>query len=197
MNATARALLEHAAHPDAPDTVLFARLIGARIEHGDLPLLGLDRDALTALMRRHFPRDTDSPRAPIVAFASFAASQTPHRAFVRDLHGLLMWHDRSAADHTAHADDARCLASIIAAASLRPDHLWRDLGLDGRDDVTAMLGRHYPELIARNTDNLRWKKFLAREVAQANGVAPTCAPGCPGCEDYGFCYPEQTLSRAG
>ncbi|KND60831.1 Nitrogenase FeMo-cofactor synthesis molybdenum delivery protein NifQ [Candidatus Burkholderia verschuerenii] len=168
--------------------MLFARLIGARIDGGDLPLLGLDRDAFAALMTRHFPRDTATPRPPL------AVLQTPHRAFVRDLHGLLMWHDRIAAEN---ADDARCLASIIAAAALRPDHLWRDLGLSGRDDVTAMLGRHYPELIARNTENLRWKKFLAQEVAHANGVAPTCAPGCPGCEDYGFCYPAETLSGVG
>ena len=86
-------------------------------------------------------------------------------------------------------EDAHCLATIISAASLRPDHLWRDLGLSGRDDVTDMLERHYPMLVARNTTNLRWKKFLAQEVAHAQGVAPTSAPGCPGCDDYGFCYP--------
>jgi nitrogen fixation protein NifQ len=39
--------------------------------------------------------------------------------------------------------------------------------------------------------NLRWKKFLAQEVALANGRAVTFAPGCPGCEDFAFCYPER------
>jgi nitrogen fixation protein NifQ len=181
MNASARALLAHAANPDVPDTVLFARLIGARIESDDLRLLGLDRHALAALVARHFPHDLPAPHAPIAPLV------TPHASFVRDLHGLLMWHDRTAA---RHREDAHCLATIISAASLRPDHLWRDLGLSGRDDVTDMLERHYPALVARNTANLRWKKFLAQEVAHANGVAPTCAPGCPGCEDYGFCYPD-------
>jgi nitrogen fixation protein NifQ len=180
MNPSARALLDHAVHPDAPETVLFARLIGARIAQGDLPLLGLDRHAFDALISRHFPHSDIGTRMPPVPLL------TPHRTFVRDLHGLLMWHDRTA---RGDRDDARCLASIIAAAALRPDHLWRDLGLDGRDDVSAMLGRHYPDLVARNVENLRWKKFLAQEVARANGVAPTCAPGCPGCEDYAFCYP--------
>jgi nitrogen fixation protein NifQ len=37
--------------------------------------------------------------------------------------------------------------------------------------------------------NLRWKKFLAQEVALANGREPTFAPGCPGCEDFSLCYP--------
>jgi nitrogen fixation protein NifQ len=182
MNVAARALLSGASDPTAADTVLFARLIGARIEDGDVPLLGLMRVELAALVRRHFPHASfDADAAPRIAFA------TPHRAFVHDLHALLMWHDHTA---LAHHEDAHCLASIIAAASLRPDHLWRDLGLDGRDDVTAMLGRHYPELVARNLENLRWKKFLAQQVAHANGVAATCAPGCPGCEDFAFCYPQ-------
>ncbi|SAK43494.1 hydrogenase [Caballeronia pedi] len=179
MNAPARALLAHAAHPDAPDTVLFARLIGARIESNDLLLLGLDAGAFTALIGRHFP-GAAVDRAPGAILSS------PHRVFVRDLHGLLMWHDRTA---NRYREDAFCLATIIAAASLRPDHLWRDLGLGGRDDVSEMLARHYPVLVARNVANLRWKKFLAQEVAYARGVAPTCAPGCPGCEDYGVCYP--------
>jgi nitrogen fixation protein NifQ len=187
MNAAARALLDAATDAAAPDTVLFARLIGARIERGDLHLLGLVRAELAALARRHFPRAAwHLDDAPVTALA------TPHRAFVHDLHALLMWHDHTA---LAHPEDAHCLASIIAAASLRPDHLWRDLGLDGRDDVTAMLERHYPELVARNVDNLRWKKFLAQQVAHANGFAATCAPGCPGCEDYAFCYPADAARR--
>ena len=181
MNPSARDLLAHASDPDAPDTVLFARLLGARIESDDLRLLGLDRRVLAALVARHFPHDAHALRAPIAPLV------TSHARFLRDLHGLLMRHDCTA---MRHPEDAHCLATIIAAASLRPDHLWRDLGLAGRDDVTDMLGRHYPALVARNTANLRWKKFLAQEVAHERGDAPTSAPGCPGCEDFGFCYPD-------
>ncbi len=60
-----------------------------------------------------------------------------------------------------------------------------------------MLTRHYPELIVRNVENLRWKKFLAQQVAHANGVAPMYAPGCPGCEDFGFCYPREAARLSG
>jgi nitrogen fixation protein NifQ len=184
MNDAARALLSRAIAPASPDTVLFARLIGARIEKNDVPLLGLDAAEFAALVHRHFP---DAAFAEPHEAPRFAPRQT----FVRDLHALLMWHDRMA---SRHAEDAHCLAMIIAAASLRPDHLWRDLGLDNRDDVTAMLDRHYPDLIARNVANLRWKKFLAQQVAHANGTMPTCAPGCPGCEDYAFCYPDKPVA---
>jgi nitrogen fixation protein NifQ len=88
--------------------------------------------------------------------------------------------------------DTECLASIIAHACLRPDHLWRDLGLTGRDEVTDMLSRYFPALVARNVDGMRWKKFLARELALSLGMTPQPAPGCPGCEDFGFCFGDKT-----
>jgi nitrogen fixation protein NifQ len=46
--------------------------------------------------------------------------------------------------------------------------------------------RHYPAFIARNVKALRWKKFLALEVALANGRPVTFARGCPGCEDFAY-----------
>ncbi|AOJ26969.1 nitrogen fixation protein NifQ [Burkholderia seminalis] len=104
---------------------------------------------------------------------------------------------RSAAAH-ADTPDARLFGVLIAARACRnelsllglsPDHLWRDLGLDGRDAVSAMLDRYFPALAARNVTHLRWKKFLALEVAASLGAPPGPAPGCPGCEDFGFCFP--------
>ena len=44
-------------------------------------------------------------------------------------------------------------------------------------------------LVARNVDSLRWKKFLARELALSLGLEPGPAPGCPGCEDFRHCFP--------
>ncbi len=75
----------HASNPDSPDTVLFVRLIGARIEHGDVPLLGLTRAELRALAARHFPHDSSA-----LDVVPIALIDTPHRAFVHDLHALLM-----------------------------------------------------------------------------------------------------------
>ena len=175
-------LLNHAPQRNAADTIMFARLIGAKLASGELLHLGLTRAALEALRSRHFP-DAKSLHAVPEPIAVHE-----HRPFVDALHAFLLHHESSLA---ATDDDALCLATIIATACLRPDHLWRDLGLDGRDDVTAILTRHYPQLVARNTDNTRWKKFLARELAGSQGCEPAPAPGCPGCEDYSFCYPSR------
>ena len=62
--------------------------------------------------------------------------------------------------------------------------------------MTDLLSRHYPALVAHNTANLRWKAFLAQEVALAQGRLPGPAPGCPGCEDFGHCFPALAAQRA-
>ncbi|CAB3787399.1 hypothetical protein LMG28614_02494 [Paraburkholderia ultramafica] len=163
------------------DTRLFAKLIAARDAHNELALLGLQPREWHALLARHF-RQAAVPALPLAV--SINANANEHANFIRTLHTLLLTHTST----TVHADDARCMATIIAHACLRPDHLWRDLGLAGRDEVTWMLTRYFPTLVALNVANLRWKKFLAAQRALSLGLQPGPAPGCPGCEDYGHCF---------
>jgi nitrogen fixation protein NifQ len=174
-------LLNSAPRRADADTVTFARLIGAKLASGELLHLGLARDMFGALAARHFPGAIE-----IEAFPERIAD-AQHQPFVEKLRKLLLRYERPP---VSNAVDAWCLATIIATACLRPDHLWRDLGLNGREDVTEILTRHYPRLVARNVDQLRWKRFLAQQLALAEGRAPGPAPGCPGCEDFGFCFPE-------
>jgi nitrogen fixation protein NifQ len=180
-DAWVKILLDRARNREVADTIAFARLIGAKFASGDLLYLGLARDTLGALLTRHFPGAVELEGFP----EHIADAQ--HQPFVDQLRTLLLRFERTP---VANAVDAWCFATIIATACLRPDHLWRDLGLDGRDDVTEIMTRHYPRLVARNVDNLRWKKFLAQQLALAHGRVPAPAPGCPGCEDFGFCFPK-------
>lgn len=166
----------------SPDTQLFAKLIATRDVRNELALLGLKAPAWRALLARHFACAA-APAAP--AAMPLVVDSGGHVEFVHTLHALLLTHASAA----VNADDAHCLASIIAHACLRPDHLWRDLGLAGRDEVTWMLTRYFPTLVALNVANLRWKKFLAEQRALSLGLVPGPSPGCPGCEDYGHCLP--------
>ena len=183
-------LLAASATPGAAETALFATLLAA---HDDPSLLGLSAEQSVLLYGRHFGV-MQPPGASLVIRSEEQAG------FVSALVAFLLSHVREsgAADtaDTADTADAQCLASIIAHACLRPDHLWRDLGLSGRDEVTDMLSRYFPALVARNVDGMRWKKFLARELALSLGRAPQPAPGCPGCEDFGFCFGDQSDHRA-
>ncbi|WP_446903988.1 nitrogen fixation protein NifQ [Burkholderia sp. YIM B11467] len=179
-------LLHAAANADTPDARLFGALVTARACRNELALLGLSRAQLAGLLTRQFPHLPSADAGALVSTVAMALLPSTHAAFVATLHTRLM----DDANPAAPRDDADCLASIIAHACLRPDHLWRDLGLDGRDAVSAMLDRFFPALAARNVAHLRWKKFLAQEVAASLGVPPGPAPGCPGCEDFGFCFPQ-------
>ncbi|MFL9902031.1 nitrogen fixation protein NifQ [Paraburkholderia fungorum] len=179
------AWLAAATHAASPDTQLFARLIAARDVRHELALLGLPPRAWRALLERHFAHAPASVLAPWSALPPVDTRE--HAQFVETLHALLLTHASTAVD----ANDAQCLASIIAHACLRPDHLWRDLGLAGREEVTWMLTRYFPTLVVLNVGNLRWKKFLAQQRALSVGLEPGPAPGCPGCEDYGHCFPNR------
>ncbi|WP_414448218.1 nitrogen fixation protein NifQ [Burkholderia sp. 22PA0099] len=172
----------------AGDAALFAALIRARSGDaggdaggdpcGELAWLGLSHEVFACLLARHGLPDVAAAWVEPVLPVS-------HAAFVDALRIRLL----ADASPEVDADDARCLASIVSHACLRPDHLWRDLGLDGREAVSAMLTRFFPAVAARNTGALRWKKFLAQDLALSRGEAPAPAPGCPGCEDYGQCFP--------
>ncbi|HDR9583027.1 TPA: nitrogen fixation protein NifQ [Burkholderia stabilis] len=180
-----QALLSATNSSDSSDARLFGTLVAARACRNELSLLGLSPGQLTGLLARQFPRLPATDAAEFVPAIAIVLLPAEHSAFVATLHARLM----GDANPAVARDDADCLASIIAHACLRPDHLWRDLGLDGRDAVSAMLDRYFPALAARNVAHLRWKRFLAQEVAASLGVPPGPAPGCPGCEDFGFCFP--------
>jgi nitrogen fixation protein NifQ len=178
-----QALLAGASDARSPDAILFATLIAARDGRNELALTGLSKVQLDALLARHFPHCAQPAASASPVAVVF--QNTMHADFVAALRALLLEHQGPLVGY----DDAECLASLIAHACLRPDHLWRDLGLSGRDAVSAMLERYFPTLVARNVANLRWKKFLAQELALAKGAEPGPAPGCPGCEDFAFCFP--------
>ncbi|MEB2609604.1 nitrogen fixation protein NifQ [Burkholderia cenocepacia] len=180
-----QSLQSAAANADVPDAQLFCTLVMARAGRNELSLLGLPPDQFAGLLARQFPHLRSVDTVALTSTIAPPLLPATHAAFVVTLHARLM----DDANPAIARDDADCLAAIIAHACLRPDHLWRDLGLNGRDAVSAMLARFFPTLAARNAAHLRWKKFLAQEVAASLGVPPGPAPGCPGCEDFGFCFP--------
>lgn len=184
----ARALLRYAP-PGHPDAGFFSTVLAKSLVHEDLGRSGLSPRELDGLLAHLFPNALVSRDLALATLLEQgAAYATPsmngeHGTFMRLLRALLdAW-------RTPGLDTTPWVTSVLTSACLRPDHLWRDLGLSDREDVTALLARHYPGLVARNVNNLRWKKFLAYAACEHAGLPPAQAPGCPDCEDYGACYP--------
>lgn len=65
--------------------------------------------------------------------------------------------------------DARRHAEAIARACLAPGHLWRAMGLDGRDAIRAIFRDHFPALYAANDKDMRWKKFIYKRLCGWEG----------------------------
>ncbi len=84
------------------------------------------------------------------------------------------------------------MIDILVAGCLGSDHLWQDLGLWSRSQLSALLHYNFPELAAKNTQDMKWKKFLYKQLCEAEGLYLCRAPSCNVCIDYSKCYgPEE------
>lgn len=84
------------------------------------------------------------------------------------------------------------LASIVAAASLGGDHLWRDLGLATRMELSELMRVHFPDLAQRNSGDMKWKKFFYKQLCEQQGGYVCRAPSCDQCAAYHECFgPEE------
>lgn len=80
------------------------------------------------------------------------------------------------------------MADIVAAACMGSDHLWQDLGLWNRRELSALLQANFPSLAARNTGDMKWKKFLYKQLCESAGIYVCRSPSCEVCQDYAKCF---------
>jgi nitrogen fixation protein NifQ len=80
------------------------------------------------------------------------------------------------------------IIGVIVAGCLGSDHLWQDLGLWSRSQLSAMLQYNFPGLAAKNDKDMKWKKFLYKQLCEAEGLYLCRAPSCNVCIDYPKCY---------
>jgi len=84
------------------------------------------------------------------------------------------------------------LAAMIARRALRPNHLWQDLGLRERRELSQLMARHFEPLARRNVRDMKWKKFLYRTICRDEGYTLCTAPSCSECDDFAECFGEET-----
>jgi nitrogen fixation protein NifQ len=96
-------------------------------------------------------------------------------------------------DHRAGERDSELwIADIVATACAGRDHLWQDLGLANRDELTRLMWVNFPELARANTGDMKWKKFLYRQFCSREGIYVCPAPSCGECKDYAKCFGPET-----
>jgi nitrogen fixation protein NifQ len=80
------------------------------------------------------------------------------------------------------------IAAIVCRRAMAPRHLWQDLGLLERSELTRLMNKWFPALAAANVDNMKWKKFFYRQLCELEGFSLCAAPTCRECGDFDNCF---------
>jgi len=80
------------------------------------------------------------------------------------------------------------ITAILVAGCLGEDHLWQDLGLWSRQELSGLIAYNFPEVAAANTRDMKWKKFIYKQLCEAEGIYVCRAPSCEVCVDYPRCF---------
>ena len=171
------ALMAHASGQGNDDAL--ARMYASwRTGRGALPQTwGLSCADYAALMSYHFPGYAFT--VPPDAAAPRVVDRKEETA---DLEGLMNSH------RAGLSPSEVWMAAIVAAACLASDHLWQDLGLWCREDLSRLMQRNFPALAGKNVHNMKWKKFLYKQLCIAEGVYVCRSPSCEVCSDYQACF---------
>ncbi len=91
-----------------------------------------------------------------------------------------------------HAKDLseqnRWAAIVLVTGCMGGDHLWQDMGFWSRQDLSDFITLYFPSLAAKNTMDMKWKKFFYKQLCQREGIYTCRAPSCQVCVDYKSCF---------
>lgn len=108
---------------------------------------------------------------------------------VDDVRGLLI----AFADPLAgSAADIAEVAETVAIACLGDNHLWQDLQLPSRAELSTLMAYWFPALKARNHRDMKWKKFLYKQLCERAEIQVCKAPSCAVCSDQPVCFGPET-----
>ena len=153
--------------------VLASLLAGRSLNQGVLTAtLGLPEPSFQTLWHDYFPGEhlnlQDGPGEDIVELEDLLNLLLEYRAGVRESE---VW-----------------LAHIVAYSCCGRNHLWQDLGLANRGELSTLMTVAFPALAALNVGDMKWKKFLYRHYCSREGIYVCPAPSCGECADHARCF---------
>jgi len=168
-------LLHHASNATSVTTRALAWVISSE-EYRPAMLRGIATDDFDRLMERYFPGTGTERQALSSGCAPLRDDE------FQEVQDLLLEYRADDSDETLW------LTSAVAAACLGDNHLWQDLGLANRQELSDLLQANFPLLYARNTGNMKWKKFFYKQLCERAEVQACRAPSCAVCGDYAGCF---------
>lgn len=164
------------------DRHVLASILAAGVMEGGLLFekVGLSRDELAALLKQNFPS------VRIKGDDFLLGSKRDDNDEVTMVRDLLL------ARRSTEGDTGRWLAAMIARRVMEPNHLWADLGLRNRAELSRLLSRHFGPIARRNVENMRWKRFFYRTLCEDDGLILCTTPVCTECKDFNHCFGDES-----
>jgi nitrogen fixation protein NifQ len=128
-----------------------------------------------------------------VPTAELLARRTRRDDEVVEVLALLLEH---ADESVGSAEERHAVAETVALACLGDNHLWQDLQFPNRAALSALMLRWFPRLTAKNVGDMKWKRFLYKQLCERAEVQACRAPSCGVCSDYAHCFGSEELSLA-
>jgi nitrogen fixation protein NifQ len=145
------------------------------------PRLGLSLSHYEAFMQMHFP-GAELPQS----FMAEVAIDEPRMPEQDELRALLLTH------RSDPCEEGEWMAQIVVNGCMGGDHLWQDLGLWSRKDLSLLMQQNFTTLAEKNDRDMKWKKFLYKQLCLAEGIYVCRSPSCEVCPDYAACFgPEE------
>ena len=116
---------------------------------------------------------------------SIAARRATRDDEVDDVRALLLAHADPAAGTPV---DIAGVAETVAVACLGDNHLWQDLQFGSRAELSALMRHWFPTLVAKNHGDMKWKKFLYRQLCEREQIYVCKSPSCAECCDHALCF---------
>ena len=161
----------------------FAWVIAAHCNPGCetfVPALGMGAQAFSRLLAEGFPHF-----APPPAWLAAQGRPLERKGALEEFDDLLQLLLQYAAIRDEHH---RRVAHLAATACMGHDHLWQDLGLPNRQSLSTLLTTHFPALAAKNTGDMKWKKFFYKQLCEQAEIFICKSPSCGVCCDYDICF---------
>jgi nitrogen fixation protein NifQ len=176
METAVRDLLLQARRPQDLDTLVLAGVIGMAQKAGRKPLIrGLSEARFQKLLNEFFI-------GVVLENGSGAAPRADNGDEFNDLVELLL------DNRTRPSEPSAWLAYATASAAMGENHLWQDMGLPNRRNLSDFLRLRFEPLAVLNTADMKWKKFFYRQLCERAGVLICKSPHCAECTDYGVCF---------
>ncbi len=160
---------------------IFAAGVAGCTAGGSLPhAVGIGGDELRRTIDTYFP-------GAIASLEGYGLDELPVVEDDERCLRELLWRSRTSA-----APLTSLLSVLVSRRAAEPNHLWQDLGLANRGELSRLMQRHFAPLARRNTQDMKWKKFFFRMICREDGYSLCTVPCCSECNDFQACFGDES-----